>query len=198
MGRPSNTEERRAQIVEALGAVMAKEGYARATITAIARQARLAPGLIHYHFKDKDEILVELVATLADRLERRVERRLADAGTPRARLHALVDAHVGLGDDAEPEAVAAWSVVAAEAMRRDEVRVLYARAIESTLARLEHLLSAALRAERKSARDAKRLAAALVAAIEGAYLLHASAPGVLPAGYAGPALHALVDGLLRE
>jgi len=53
MARPSNTDERRGQIVAALQAVMARAGYAGATIAAIARQAELAPGLVHYHFKDK-------------------------------------------------------------------------------------------------------------------------------------------------
>lgn len=197
MGRPSNTEERRVQIVDALGAVMARDGYERATVAAIAKRAGLASGLVHYHFRDKDEILVALVERIVAGLEGRVAARLARAGEgARARLHALVDAHVGLGDDADPNAVAMWAAVAAEAMRNPEVRALYKEAMASTLTRIERLLRAAMREVERPTRDAKPIAAAILSAIEGAYLVHVSAPGVLPRGYAAPALHALVDGLL--
>ena len=108
----------------------------------------------------------------------------------------LPDAHVALGDDADPNAVAMWAAVAAEAMRRPEVRALYKNAISATLARLERLVRAAMREAGKPTRDAKAIAAAISSAIEGAYLVHVSAPGVLPRGYAAPALHALVDGIL--
>lgn len=199
MGRPSNTEERRAQIVEALAAVMAGVGYEHATIAAIAKRAGLAPGLVHYHFTDKEEILVALVETLARRLEARIDAKLgACEPNARARLHALLDAHLGLGADADPNAVAAWTVVATEATRRPEVRALYRKAIVRTLARVEELLRAALRDAGKSTRTAGEIAAALVAAMQGAYLVHASAPGVLRRGYAAPALRALVDGVLAE
>lgn len=176
---------------------MAKKGYEHATITAIAKQAGLASGLIHYHFADKQEILVVLVERLASGLESRVASRLRTAGpSARSRLHALVEAHVGLGDDADPNAVAAWVVVAAEAIRQKEVRALYTKALASTLARLESLVRDALAEEGRSTRSAKHLAAALLAAVEGAFLVHVSAPGVLPPGYAAPALRALVDGVL--
>src|SRR6185295_6476903 len=98
---------------------MAKRGYEHATIAAIAKQAGLASGLIHYHFADKQEILVVLVERLVAGLETRVALRLRTAGpSARSRLHALVDAHVGLGEDADANAVAAWVVVAAEAIRQ--------------------------------------------------------------------------------
>lgn len=76
------------------------------------------------------------------------------------------------------------------------MRALYKKAIATTLERIERLLRAALREAGKSTKDAKAIAAALLSAIEGAYLVHVSAPGVLPRGYAAPALHALVDGVL--
>ncbi|HEY3497153.1 MAG TPA: helix-turn-helix domain-containing protein, partial [Polyangiaceae bacterium] len=68
MTRASNSAERRGQIVEGLLAVMAREGYEGASIQAIGRAAGLAPGLVHYHFDTKQEILVELIETLTRRL----------------------------------------------------------------------------------------------------------------------------------
>ena len=64
MARSSNTEARRSEITAALLAVIARHGYEKATIQAIAAQAGLAPGLIHYHFKSKQEILVSLIGAI--------------------------------------------------------------------------------------------------------------------------------------
>ena len=61
MGRPSNSAERRAQIVAAMVQVVAAMGYERATVQEVARVAGLAPGLLHYHFKSKREALIVLV-----------------------------------------------------------------------------------------------------------------------------------------
>ncbi|MGE8451852.1 MAG: TetR family transcriptional regulator, partial [Pseudomonadales bacterium] len=111
MARRSNTDERRGQIVAALQAVMAKAGYAGATVAAIARHAELAPGLVHYHFKDKREILVALVDSLAGYAHQRYESRAAEAQTAEQRLQAYIAAHLAYGSDAQPDAVAAWVMI---------------------------------------------------------------------------------------
>lgn len=58
MARPTNTDARRAEIVEAMLRVMARRGYARASIAAIAEEAGLTAGLVHYHFRNKQAILL--------------------------------------------------------------------------------------------------------------------------------------------
>jgi len=40
--------------------VVARRGYAGATTPQVASAAGLAPGLIHYHFQSKQELLLEL------------------------------------------------------------------------------------------------------------------------------------------
>lgn len=196
--RPSNTEHRRAQIVDALLSVMADVGYERATITAIASAAKLAPGLVHYHFDNKHAILVALVERLAEGLEARAARRLERAGAdPRRRVHALVDALVARGDDADPRAVAAWVVVGAEAVRDRDVRALYRDALARSLTRLRDEIAAALRARGVSSRGAPKIAAAVLAAAQGAYQMATSAPDLLPEGFAAPMLRRMVDGLLE-
>ena len=119
MPRPSNTEERRAQIVDGLIAVMARQGYERASVAAIAAEAHLVPGLVHYHFESKLEILLALVEVLHARLRERTARLLAgvDPEDPHARLAAFLDAHVATGTGADPQAVACWVAIAAEAVR---------------------------------------------------------------------------------
>ena len=92
MGRPSNTEERRQQIVAGLLRVMSERGYERASVAEIARAASLSPGLVHYHFKDKQEILLTAVEQLAARVRTRVSTRLQRAKGARAQVDAFVAA----------------------------------------------------------------------------------------------------------
>lgn len=54
---------RRAQIIEAAIAVVAEEGYARASMARIAQQAGLSKGLLSYHFRSKDDLLEQALRT---------------------------------------------------------------------------------------------------------------------------------------
>jgi TetR/AcrR family transcriptional repressor of bet genes len=199
MARPKNTDERRGQILEALLTVMAKGGYAGATMAAIATEASLTRGLLHYHFRSKREMLVALVEELAHRIESRIERQLTQTpGDPRARLYARLDAQLARGDGADPRAVSAWVAIAAEAVRDEEVRAVYTSAIQSSARDWTDLVRAALREDDRATRDAARIAATVQSAIEGAYLLSAAAPGTLPLGFAAPMIRATLDALLER
>ncbi|MBL0727100.1 TetR/AcrR family transcriptional regulator [Piscinibacter sp. HJYY11] len=183
----TNTESRRAAIVAAMLPVMARHGYEKATIQAIAREAGLTPGLIHYHFKSKQEILVSLVAAIVEFARTRYESRSAASASPADRLRAYVQARLGLGTGAAPDMVAAWVMIGAEAVRQPEVRVLYEEAIAQELALLKQLLSACLAEKRRTTDSAPTLAAGLVALMEGAFQLSSAAANVMPAGYAADA-----------
>ncbi len=97
MSRPSNTEHRQQQIVEGLLQVMAERGYERASVAAVARAAGLTPGVVHYHFVSKQEILLRLVETLGKRLQSRLRPKLERTDDPHARLNAFVDVHLARG-----------------------------------------------------------------------------------------------------
>lgn len=194
MPRPSNTEARRDEIVEGLLTVMAERGYAGASINAIAKAASLTPGLLHYHFSSKKEMLTALVERLSAQLRDRYQRRLERAGPePWARLEAFVDAHLARGVDADPRAVSSWVVIAAEATRQPEVRELYTASVAERASELRDLLRAVLRLEKRRTRNVKRMAAMTMSAIEGAYLLSASTENVVPDGYAAPTLNRLLS-----
>ena len=175
---------------------MAREGYEGASIQAIGKAAGLAPGLVHYHFDTKQEILVELIETLARRLEARYTARAAGLEDAEARLAALIDAHVALGRDADPRAVAVWNTISAEAVRLPKVRALYRKALARSLAELRRLVRACLVAEGRSTRHAGRIAAGLLSTIEGAYRIAAAAPKGLPRGYAAPVTRSMAKSLI--
>lgn len=193
MPRTPNTAERRRQIVIALHAVMAEHGYERASIQAIARQAGLAPGLIHYHFKNKEEILLELVKTLADVAQARYSELTAQARSPDERLKAFLDARLGTGAGADPRAVAAWVMVGAEAVRQPQVRQAYQQVLAAELAQLQGLLTACLADRGKTTARVSLLAASLLAFMEGAFQLASAARELMPREYAAGMALRIVD-----
>lgn len=197
MARPRNTEERRAQIIDGLARVMADKTYEQASVAAIARAAGLGPGLVHYHFENKQAILVALVERLVAGLEARHRRRLDDApGDPWARLDAFIDAFAALDADADPSAVACWTRLGDEAARRPEVGVPYRAAIDRWHTALTERVAAILDADGRPTAAAGEAAAGLLAAIEGAFHLGAAAPGVIPPGMAAGLLKRMARGLL--
>ncbi|MEZ4376372.1 MAG: TetR family transcriptional regulator [Polyangiaceae bacterium] len=199
MGRPSNSEERRTQIVAAFARVLAERGYEGATISEIARAAELRSGLIHYHFASKHEILLALVERLQQGLEARYRSRLGtDAGDPERALEAFIDAHVALDDDSDGSAVASWVQIGAEALHDSDVRALYSEALQERVGELRRLFSEVLRARGASTRGAKDYAAVVSAAIEGSFQIGCAAPDVLPRGFAAKAIRRVARGLYES
>src|SRR5687768_7423889 len=104
MARPSNTEERRHQIALGLRRTMAKKGYDGASIADVAKAAGLTPGLVHYHFKDKLEILLAVLDGLVEDHERRLDVALASTvADPIMALAAFLDAHLAVGKKADAD-----------------------------------------------------------------------------------------------
>ena len=197
MARPKNTLARRAQIVAGLRRVMAERGYERATIGLIARAARLTPGLVHYHFGSKQEVLLALVEDLTGRAQARIEARSAGAGeAPRDRLIAFLDALLATGPDARPEDVACWALVASEAIRQPEVRAVYGKWIREGTKRLAGIIGECRAAEGRPRTGARAMAAGLMAAVEGYFAIAAAVPGVVPAGSAARTVRRMATGLL--
>jgi AcrR family transcriptional regulator len=63
---PADTRER---IVLAAYRVIARKGYAESSVKEIAREAGVAPGLVHYYFDTKEQLLIEVVQELCRRNE---------------------------------------------------------------------------------------------------------------------------------
>ena len=49
---------RRIQIVRAAAAVLGRQGYAATSLRDVAREAKVAPGLLHYYFESKEDLLL--------------------------------------------------------------------------------------------------------------------------------------------
>ncbi len=81
-----SAQARREQFVEAAIRVMSREGLDRATTRRIAEEAGAPHGTFHYAFRDKNELLMEVVGAVT----RQVEHILTDAVDPRRGLAAAI------------------------------------------------------------------------------------------------------------
>jgi TetR/AcrR family transcriptional repressor of bet genes len=180
MGRKPNTESRRQQIVLALLMEMSTSGYERASTVSIAKRAGLAPGLIHYHFKNKEEILLALVDELILQAEAGFAAAMEASTTASAKLEAYITSRVGLGPTSDGVQVKAWVSILAEAMGQDAVRSRVAEWLAKDHSRLSRLFKAA------GSERAKEHASMLLAMILGSFSLHAINISSVPKGYAEP------------
>jgi TetR/AcrR family transcriptional repressor of bet genes len=197
MARTSNTDERRSQIVDGLQVVMATHGYERATVAEIAKAASLTPGLVHYHFETKQEILLALIERLAGVWRARAARRQEIDAEPRERLGLLLDAWLGLDERADAAAVACWVTLSGEALRQPAVRELYVGALREAKGALEHAVREVLVGESRAASEATAIAAALIAAIQGYLQLGVLAAGLVPRASAARTLRAMANGAIE-
>lgn len=196
MARQSNTDERRAQIVRGLMAVMATHGYEGASVADVAAHAGLTPGLVHYHFKNKLEILVELVRQLARDHLALVDSATSTAGDPSAEIKTFIDVHLGTEQHANPEALACWVLATAEAVRDKRIRREVEHLLGELATRLEAIIKRGMAAKVFARTDARAATAAVLATIQGYFVMSATARDVIPPGSAARTTLAMVHGLL--
>ena len=198
MARPSNTGHRRQEIVNGLMQAMADKGYEKASIQSIAKAAGLSPGLIHYHFKTKQEILIALIHQISEQAAQRFTLLADAAGNAQQQLDAYIDAALALGDGSNPEAVTAWVIIGAEAVRIEEVRALYQQIIRQHSQQLGELLQQAAAENGMTLNPSQTadIAAFVIASIEGSYQLATTAPAANP-GYAARLLKQALTGMLQ-
>lgn len=63
-------QDKKQKIIAAAARVMAEKGYEKASIKDIAREADITPGLVHYYFQNKEEILSDLLLQASNQYTR--------------------------------------------------------------------------------------------------------------------------------
>lgn len=163
MPRPSLRVERRRELTDAFARVLARHGYAGATIAAVAAEAEVAPGLVHHYFRDKEDLLASLLHELIARFRRRTRAR-EDGADP---FHAYVAAALAEGEDADAVAARCWVGVLAEAVRDPALFATVRRLVDTEIAAI---------VRRGRGRLDERQAGAVLAFILGALVVGAFAP----------------------
>jgi len=197
--RPSLAADRRHQLVRGLMSAMAKHGYAGAPVAAIAREAGLTPGLVHYYFDSKQEILLSVLHEIRAAVLARYEQRRARVGSEAwGRLFALTDALLEDDEEAQADVAAAcWVALAAEAIHEPAVRRGYQELLGELVGLLQTTLCDVLAAEGRSRRNVAALATAVASFVHGVHHLDAAAPSLSPPGSSAPAGRKMVEGLVN-
>ena len=168
--------EKAARIVEAMRAAVAERGSAGATFDQVARAAGVSRGLLHYYFRSKEQLLVEVVRRECDVRNELLEHAIAGAQTEEQVLDALVRSFEDfLGDG--PAMPVMFHEMLTLAQRNDEIAVELAALGRRTRSHLTESLRA------KSAagvlnlrRDPESVAAFLFVLADGITVRHLSEP----------------------
>jgi TetR/AcrR family transcriptional regulator, transcriptional repressor of bet genes len=90
-GKKASEEERRGQLLTAAFEVAAREGIGGLTVRSIAAEAQVSHGLVHFHFKTKNHLVIALLDwVLATTLTLNVPEDHDTSARPINRLHALL------------------------------------------------------------------------------------------------------------
>lgn len=95
-GRAAISRRRRGEIVRAAVAVLGRQGCAETSMKEVAREAGVAPGLLHYYFESKDALLLEVVGELDRQMHLARAAAVEGLADPLERLVAALDAAASL------------------------------------------------------------------------------------------------------
>ena len=99
---PSEEQHKtRERIIAATSKVLAQKGYDATTLREISREAQVAPGLVHYYFGGKDQLLIEVLQTSGQRFSQVMEQLVQHV--PADQSIEAVLAHVHERVEQEPE-----------------------------------------------------------------------------------------------
>lgn len=91
--RKQPRDARRVQLIEATIEIIAQRGFARTTLTEVARLAGLSHGLVNFHFQSKDGLLLETLLYLSEEYRQNWTEALAAAPSdPAAQIEAMLGA----------------------------------------------------------------------------------------------------------
>jgi len=195
LGRHKNTDLRQKQIVAGFAAAISELGYAGASIAVIARNADLTPGLVHYHFKSKEDILRALIQEMSAYISDRVTMKLESVRkpTPINRMEQVIGAFLDLDSGSNLVFVKCWTVIFAEAATNKKVRDLVHRGLLEQLDEIKRVAQEIRNEDKK--RSVDELAPLILAAIQGYILIGTIAPDLIPRGSASKMVSSMVFGL---
>ncbi len=137
--RKASRDARRLQLIESTILTIGRCGYAKTTLTEVANTAGLSHGLINFHFKTKEQLLVDTLLFIAQEYRDNWVKAIETApDAPAARLDAMIRADF---NDVvfTPDRLAAWCAFWGEAQSRPIYQEMcgandreYARILEET------------------------------------------------------------------
>ncbi len=160
---------RRAQLIEATIETLATRGYARTTLTEVAKVAGLSHGLVNFHFETKEKLLAETLLFIAEEYRLNWTTALAEAAPdPASQLDAMLRADFN-PPICTPARLSAWCSFWGEAQSRPMYQERCGSNDEAYIRQLESIC-AALGAAGGYGGTPARTARVLRVTIEGVWL----------------------------
>lgn len=179
LSREDQVAERRQSLLDAAVAVIAKKGLIGVTIRRIAAEAKCSYGVVSFHFKSKEGIIIAALDYLSDEYEQLLTRGNR-TGSPARRLKTMIESDFD-GRVASAKRIAVWVSFWAETVRVRsyrkrcaELKARYNASAESDVA--------ALAKERGLTVDAAQVAHSLNAMIDGFWIANLVADNTGQAG----------------
>ena len=167
--RKMSRATRRVQLIEATIETLALRGYARTTLTEVARTAGLSHGLVNFHFETKEKLLAETLLYIAEEYRQNWLTYLAGAGpSPAAQLGAMLRADFNPAI-CTPSRLSAWCSFWGEAQSRPLYQERCGSNDDQYNARMEEFCAAIL-AETGQSGNATRIARVIRVTTEGVWL----------------------------
>lgn len=89
-GEQARSQTRRQRILDEAAQVFSRRGYRSTSVDDIAEASETSKGGVYFHFPNKDAIFLALLDRMAALLHDRMERAMADADGPAAKLDAAL------------------------------------------------------------------------------------------------------------
>ncbi len=89
-----NKSEKYYTILSCAGAVFARHGFYKATISQIAADAKVADGTIYLYFKNKDDILYQFISYKTDIVFRKMNQAVENGRNAEEKLRNLIKCHL--------------------------------------------------------------------------------------------------------
>ncbi len=185
-------QARRAQVVDATVRVLARHGLSGTSFAKIAAEAGISsPGMISYHFADKDELYSVLAQQLLDDCVEAIEEAVSAAPDPLAAVAAYVTSFVSWQDSNRDGVSALWRLASGwKAPGRDS-----AFDEAPLVAPLLRVLDEGRRAGMVRAVDTTVVAQAVLCAVEGFRDVATGNPDLAPDDFAAELVELFVRGL---
>ena len=181
-------ETRREQLLKSAFKLFVKRGYRATTVEEIARKAGLTKGAAYFHFKNKEDILYQLVRGLSAHHRKAFEDALQPPYTPGDFFKTLFSLHTRKKEVAEYWNVADLWI---QAVRIPRIKRFLARQMTDVLEAFADNVAPTDKGDR---RETIQLAVFLLAVCDGLSLFQAISPNVMDVA----AQEKLLDTMLRN
>jgi TetR/AcrR family fatty acid metabolism transcriptional regulator len=103
------TDDKRLRILDSAVKVFAHEGFFKAKVSQIAREAGVAPGTVYLYFKNKEDLLISIFEVKMHDINLKFHAAVIEKEDGRSRLECLVRMHL-VGFQTQPDLAACFQV----------------------------------------------------------------------------------------